>query len=377
MTEKPREQNDDSKKSWFLEKIHAKVGENIHSILEFVPWTDAHAKKKVESLFSSKTFDHDQLTTGEAWLLSESINDKYIPSIKEGARSRYHGLIIWTVAPYEFLLLGLVLLSASANSTTGAWYSITLKEMKQKFEWMWMSLTTKLLWSDISANALATYAGIWFAYKALIFNNLMAFAQNPTVSGFVQLAGWIWVTALIHSKLEWILSRKEDASIQFDFNDATLAGMTEEQQKFFSKSINEVTQSLERLSGDKSNIELGRVIYGTMKSLVDIVKVFDVEGRKNTEFSEIYKDLADLENNFKAEIDNYFELPNKIFDKLSVICDFSESLKIKFKSYSELLSFTADNEEDRRNAVIAGLHEIIPLVMGELEDGWEKIILED
>jgi len=61
------------------------------------------------------------------------------------------------MAPVQLLILLVVTLSGSANSTTGSWYSITLKEMKEKFEGMGLSLTSKLLTADTIANPLATY----------------------------------------------------------------------------------------------------------------------------------------------------------------------------------------------------------------------------
>ncbi len=355
-------------------RIKVGIRDRIQCILSYIPGTSSHAERKVSWFFSSETFDHEELTTSEVWLLDESKDDKYIPAIQEWCRSRYQWLLIWALAPYEFLLIWIVLLSASANSTTWAWYSITLKEMKEKFEGMWLSLTSRLLSSDVSANALATYAGIGFAYKKLIYDSLIEFSSKPDSSSFIRFISGVWVTALIHTKLEKILANKEQASIQFDFNDATLAWMTEEQQKFFSKSINEVSGQLDRLRQSTSDIEMTRSILWVSRSLIELIRVFDIENLYDNNFKNLEQTLSAEEDNYTWDIPRFLWIMEEVFWKILTICNFSTDVKDQVQGKIWVLHDKTNHSPD---IVQSLLNDIVPVMMKEIERFWEKIIKKE
>lgn len=347
--------------------------ESYRKVLERIPGTQEHGERKAAKLFSEAEFSHDDLTGHEAGVLAESVEAKYVPALVTSFRARIKGLIVGVVAPYEFLLIGAVTLAASAAGTTGAWYSITLKEMKAKFENMGLSLTSKLLDSDMLANSFSIYAGVGFAYKSIAFPSLKKFISDPTKENFLEFAVAVAVTGIIHGTLEGILSKKEAASIQFDFNDATLAGMTEEQQKFFSKAVSEVEGAQSGFQVGETGTATNRRIFKCATTLSALVQKFDVSGAHAAVFGEVGKELGELEDNYEADTKPFIELFVSVVEKVVSILILEEATSKRISGKVKLLKELAEgDDDDTPQKVVAIITDTIPEVIKFMEQKGEK-----
>ena len=349
------------------------------SILGRIPGTSAHAKRRTERLFSDDNFNSSELTTYEAGVLDDSIQEKYIPSLTKSHRARVAGALIGVVAPVEFLLIGAVTLAASASSTTGAWYSITLKEMKEKFERMGLNLTSNLLKADMLANSLSMYAGVGLAHRTIAYPAVTEAFQNPNQETIVKATISCIASGIVHLKLEEILRNKEDASIQFDYNDATLAGMTEEQQRFFSKAVSEVEGALTTLPNQEQGVNLNRKLFACVRALSELVQKFDAENRHEGSFQEIADTLSGQQDSYDADMKPFVDLVVRVVSELVKVLDFDEELSGAITSKMDILTkldTQPDNGNESAQTVIAVVSDALPEIIKFIEQRGEKGIRE-
>jgi hypothetical protein len=280
------------------------------------------------------------------------------------------------VAPYEFLLIGAVVLAASASSTTGAWYSITLKEMKEKFEGMGLSLTSKLLKADMTANSLSMYAGIGFAHRLIAYPAIMEFVQDPNEVTFAKALTFVLVSGLLHNKIGGILRDKENASVQFDYNDATLAGMTEEQQKFFAEAISDVRKELDGVKNLDSGVNYNHTVYRCVNALTFMVQGCDIHERHQNVFDEIKQLGNGLAENYESNLEPFAEYFLQVVTRLIDVLDFEEGVKMLLKSQLKQLD-ASDNQEGSHQKLSAIAANVIPVITKFLQEKGEKGVAKE
>lgn len=336
-------------------------------LAERIPGTEAHADNVVREAFKGDEFDESNLTTSEAAILEQSLKEKYIPAMRNSMRAKYLGLVIGALAPFEFLLIGAVTLAASASSTTGAWYSITLKEMKAKFEKMGLNLSSKLLKADMMANALSMYSGVGFAYRKIAYPEVEELINHPSTVNALRATVALVASGLIHGSIRSIIRNKETASIQFDFNDATLGGMTEEQQRFFSHAINEVNLAMSDIKSSRDNIALNRATLKCLTELQKLIKKFDIEDAHKETFAEIEAGLKSQENEYGENLDPFLQLAITTLEKILGVLDLEDEQRKAFLSKVQAISTTNTPQK-----FIAILSDIIPEITKFLEGKGEK-----
>ena len=343
--------------------------------LALIPGTKAHVDKTVERLFGEEMFDRTTLSESESRVLEASKKDKYGPAILESARARYLGAVVGAIAPYDFLLIGSVILASSAASTTGAWYNITLKEMKAQFEKMGLNLTSKLLKSDMLANAFAMYTGIGFGYKAIALPAIQDMVQEPNAINGIRATVALLISGTIHKVLESILSNKEEASIQFDYNDATLAGMTEEQQRFFAKAVSEVGGALDNLKTITNPIQTNRAAHKCIRSLTDLVRKFDVQGTHSETFQKIDSLMDGQEKNYDTGLKPFMHMFSDIITKLSSIVNLTPAMIAKLEEKARIISLWANEENEHTQAqFVAVVTETVPIIFDLFERNGERAL---
>lgn len=346
------------------------------SILKFIPGTHEHATRRVNWLFNDANFSSPELTGREAAVLQESEDRKYIPAVVSSQRARYFGALVGMFAPEQFLLIWAVTLAASAAATTGAWYSITLKEMKNKFEKMWLNLTWDLLKADLMANSLWMYAWIGLAHKTIAFPSIVDAIQNPTKENIIKCLFDLWLSWGIHFILKRILHFKENSSIQYDFNDATLAGMTEEQQRFFSKAISEVHNLLWKLQSPEHSTSFNRTFFWCTQALCQLVKKFDTENVHENVFKDIDLEISRQSDNYSLEFIPFIDLFVWIVKKLIWILNIDNSVQSQISNkiwlIKKLKSSNTDDPIHNNNKIVAIVSDIIPIIVQFLEQKWEK-----
>jgi hypothetical protein len=347
----------------------------VRKFTERIPGTEAHVDARINKVFDDTNFDPEALTTHEAVVLEESVEEKYKPSLVASERTRYLGAVIGAIAPYEFLLIGAVTLAASAFSTTGAWYSITLKEMKEKFEGMGLSLTEKLLKADMIANSLSMYAGVGFAYREMVGSAVQDMVNDPNAVNAIRAAVSLVGAGAVHGALETILKNKEEASVQFDFNDATLAGMTEAQQKFFAQAVSDIQKELDGLDAQKPGVNFNRALLRSVNALIDMVETIDVEGIYRYKFAALDESSNELASDYNDEPKKFIAFLASTLMEVVNMLDFDEEQVEQFKK--QLGSLTKENGGDQSvyNLASAVVADVLPQITGLVQDRGEKAIV--
>lgn len=330
-----------------------------NNIKDYIPGTREHATKRVDRLFGKELIDMDKLSPSDRNTLQDSITTKYVSGIVASYMARYLGLVVGMVAPEAFLLLGAVTLSSPANSTTGAWFSITLEKIKKQLNALGMDLTTKLLKADMSANALSIFSGIGYACRTIAYPALRDAMEDPTLSSISRATFLGIVTALLSHSLVRVLDNKEDAAIQFDFNDATLTGSAEAMKRYYESyvSVNGVIKELPKSEG----ILLYRSIYEVLKAIVkmiDDINLIETIGVDENKLSNIKGRIANLENEYEDSKLFIVTFIDAVRILLNVLGD---EAKTTVENKLQILSNASenDNSEQKVKAIITDTVNII------------------
>jgi hypothetical protein len=160
------------------------------------------------------------LTSREDAIIQESIEQKYAPALR-------NSLVLTFIAAPGFLLSNAaetIAVLAVISSVTGiAWFTISLKEVKEKFSRFGLELTKNMLQAFFITVFLLTVVSV-----QSLFGSSVLIAQLRDNSVISVIAYSITLVVILY-----VVYKLTMATIQFDANDAMLAGSTDVAKQFF------------------------------------------------------------------------------------------------------------------------------------------------
>jgi hypothetical protein len=182
--------------------------------------------EKILNSLVLKNFFKVELTSGEREIAIASVKHKYAKAFR---RAFFYCLAaIFPILFLETQVLISVLIPITMVAGT-AWFSISLANMKQKFENFGLELTTNLFEAfTISLGLLLMLSvfSLWDIYTTDFISNI----QNIEQLQFIAFIAGIFIV--------WnIIYKIFIGSIQYDINDAMLSGQNEAAERFFRKSL--------------------------------------------------------------------------------------------------------------------------------------------
>jgi hypothetical protein len=184
------------------------------------------------------------LTSIENEVAEDSIKLKYLPCIIEGI---FKGLLILPAMLFlDMTVIISVLIPVTLVAGT-AWFSISLANIKKKFENFGMELTIDIFKSF--ANSLVILI-------LLASVSLLDFALEPLIESLIKLTKHVFYLKLISAILGiYVVSDNIYkiflGALKFDINDAMLAGQNEAAEKFFKKSLSFLNTTSKNLQSGK------------------------------------------------------------------------------------------------------------------------------
>ena len=178
-------------------------------------------KKALSSLYAV------ELTSVEKQIAKESITDKYAPATTRGITV---GLLATPAIIFlDTSVIVTVLIPATLVAGT-AWFSVSLANLKKKFEPFGLELTYNLFEAFVSsliilflASAFSLTSSLWGASAEIIVSD------HPWLIPTAALLGTLGVGSLLYKIFL--------GAMKYDVNDAMLTGQNEAAERFFKKSL--------------------------------------------------------------------------------------------------------------------------------------------
>ena len=253
--------------------------------------------EKIISRLALPNFLSVELTSVERSIAIESVKHKYARALR---RTVFFSLL--SIFPVLFLdtsVIITVLIPITMVAGT-AWFSISLANMKQKFDKFWLELTTNLFE--------AFSISLWLLFILSVFSLWEIYTQN-----LVWSIGDLYILQLI-SFLIWvfvvgnIIYKIFIGSIQYDINDAMLTGQNEAAERFFRKSLS-LLHSLSSSLRSGGSLQVSNYyiwvaffeIYSYVENLsideIDTAKFKDISNKliKNPSMSQLEADNIAIE----------------------------------------------------------------------------------
>lgn len=208
-----------------------------------------------------------ELTNSEESVALESIQEKYSKAISNTIV--YTLLAIFPILFLETVVIVSVLIPITMVAGT-AWFSISLANMKQKFERFGLELTTNLF------EAFSISLGLLFLLS-------VASLSEPFWLDVLQQLPYMWIFKLCSFILGALIIGNITykifiGSIKYDINDAMLAGQNEAAERFYRKALSLLHSVSETLREGKSiqvaNYYIGVAFFEvfTFMGSIDVAK---------------------------------------------------------------------------------------------------------
>jgi hypothetical protein len=187
-----------------------------------------------------KKFFKINLTSIENEVAQDSIKLKYLPCIIEGI---FKGLLILPAMLFlDMTVIVSVLIPVTLVAGT-AWFSISLANIKKKFENFGMELTIDIFKSFVNSLVILIL---------LTSVSLLNFALEPIIKlgqeiFYLKLISAILGIYVVFDNVYKIFL----GALKFDINDAMLAGQNEAAEKFFKKSLSFLNTTSKNLQAGK------------------------------------------------------------------------------------------------------------------------------
>lgn len=206
--------------------------------------------QKVINTIALRKFHQVELNSNEASIADAAVNKKYSKALENAFF--YCVLSVFPILFLDTQTLISVLIPITMVSGT-AWFSISLANMKQKFDNFWLELTTNLFEAfTISLGLLFMLAAFsfWWAYIEPLLTEI---PYQSSLEWFAVISGIVIVGNIIYKIFI--------GSIQYDINDAMLTGQNETAEKFFRKSLSNLHSLSESLKS-KSSLQVSNYYIG-------------------------------------------------------------------------------------------------------------------
>lgn len=270
------------------------------------------------------------LTSTEKVIADESVDEKYVPALK-GA--------LWagaSMTPAIVLLDTTVIVSVLIPATMvagTAWFSVSLANLKKKFEPFGLELTYNLFKAFVSSLVILFLAAM-FSLTQPLWGGMAAMINThvPWAAILAALLGSFGVFGLLYQIFL--------GAIKYDVNDAMLTGQNEAAEKFFKKSLSLLHTTAEALRDNKS-LQVANYYIG-----VSFFEIFNYISVVRPQLA----DTAITDNLAKANslIDNPSILPQKKADVIAYqLIEAFLSLLNEQKELERHKSYTALKDEYR------------------------------
>lgn len=296
-------------------------------------------------------------------IAKRNVEFKYSKSIK---RSLISGILLFPGAILidMDILIGVLIPVTMVTGT--AWFSISLANLKKKFENFGFELITNLFDSFFASLAILIVLALTSLNRSLFQGVVVWAEQYPWISIIVGIIGTLVVIELIKNLCI--------GALKFDMNDSMLSGQAELAERYFQRSLSVFHVSAEQLKTGKS-LQIANYHIGVCFS--ELYKYLDnVEAIKKSELDENIKRVAnELKNNPampQEEADQKsFHLIERFLSYCTNIVD-PKIREIYHEIQNELLQIKKNKDEDQhmidtRFAVIfEGIAEMLEVQGGTL-----------
>lgn len=246
--ESPENKNFGSK----ILEILKRTGESIMKVLD-APF-EWYAKNQVKPLLE---LDPNPKERG---MIEESIRGKYIPATRNSIIAAGLGVPGIVTSPDAATIM--IILTAVFTTTGVAWFTMSLKEVKEKFSPFGTQLTSYMLQAFLSTLLMTVIS----AGYTLASPEIQAIFNWATEAGVkLEMPNGLGIVAAKTGTLlsgSFAIKRLVSAVIKFDANDAMLTGSSDAAKKFFEKSISTLRDA-SRILKDKHSLESANLQIGT------------------------------------------------------------------------------------------------------------------
>jgi hypothetical protein len=180
------------------------------------------------------------LTSVENEIAYESIEKKYLPSIKKSIFLSilcFPALLFLDTTTIVSVLIPITLVSGTA------WFSISLADIKKKFEKFGLELTTDVFESFSTSSILLILISLVSLFSPFTKQIVELGQKYESISLISAILG-VFVISFIIYKIFL-------GALKFDINDAMLAGQNEAAEKYFKKSLSFLNITAKNLQAGK------------------------------------------------------------------------------------------------------------------------------
>ena len=284
-------------------------------------------KKNIWERFINKfvleNFFKISLTSMEKEIAIISVKEKYAKCLRN---SIINGILIFPAIIFldtQIIISVLIPITLVAGA---AWFSISLSNVKKKFENFGFELTTNIFESFVTSLLML----ILISAVSLInefLSPLISLFQNKLIILTSGILGILIIFKIIYKIFT--------GSIKYDINDAMLIGQAEVAEKFFKKSLSFLNITSDNLR-DGKHMEVANYCIGLS-------------------FFEIYTYINTLEVFDKKEIDKHLDTSNSLIDNPTM--DKEESKKIAIDLINQFLFYVKIKNNENVNKSIRGIKD--------------------
>ncbi len=320
--------------------------------------------KIIMTKFILKNFLKINLTSFEKEITDESINLKYLPSIK---KSLFMGLLI---LPAIIFLDSTVIISVLIPITMvagTAWFSISLANVKKKFESFGLELTTDVFESFTTSLIML----IFLTFVSLLSPFLEKFIEIGKNNYYVILISAILGIYVVFINIYKIFI----GALKYDINDAMLAGQNEAAEKFFKKSLSFLQVTSKNLQ-DGKDLQVANYYIGL--AFFEIFTYINSLKLKTTE----KKVLKLIDDSNKLIFNPSMKQKEADTLSLNLISNFLDLIKNKsdediLKSYNaicdELENLKKENNTENQKMIDTRLSVVFSEIANMIDNGGESL----
>lgn len=295
------------------------------------------------------------LSSKEKEIATDAIKNKYIPSVLKSLMLSI--LMIPSMLFLETSILLTVLIPITMVAG-GAWFSVSLATIKEKFGKFGLELThnlfTALVLSLLLLFLLSTMSMTQFLWEGFISDlkdSLLIKVVSAILGVFV-----IWY-------LMWSVFT---GSLKYDMNDSMLAGQNEVAELFFKRSLDTLYQTSDFL---RSNPESNQVAnYSLGVAFFEIYSYMKEVGVDEDSLSNYLKKTSQLTMNPSMDIEKADVIAISLLDEIIVKYIKKDNKLVENESYQSIineLNCLKNNKEERTMVdlrISVALHEIATLL---------------
>jgi hypothetical protein len=301
-------------------------------------------KQFIKKVVLNKFFEIE-LTSGEQIAAEKSVKDKYTKALKK--TFFYLSLAIFPVLFLETSVIISVLIPITMVAGT-AWFSISLANMKQKFESFGLTLTANLF------EAFSISLGLLFMLS--VFSLSSVFWQETIralpYQELLRIIAVIFSVIIIGN----IVYKIFIGSIKYDINDAMLTGQNEIAERFYRKSLS-LLHSVSNTLKDKKSLQVANYYIGV--AFFEIFSYLKDIGIKNEKLNGLIQESNVLVKNPAMSQEKADAISLRLVNTFILYCknpQGNESLKSLEAISDELWCLNNNNEAqemvDTRFAII-------------------------